>query len=54
MGLNQQIEFDRKLSEARKRVEAMDEIDGYEERDIRTIYFALECGLRNKETGADF
>ena len=36
-----------KLQRARDRVAEMDEIDGYKERELRTIQLALIVGLRN-------
>ena len=47
-------EFDANLDEARKTVAAMDKIDGFKPRDPKTIWSALEAGLRRPETNCAF
>lgn len=42
------------ISKARERVKQMDEIDGFPDRHIKTILFALIAGLKRPETGAQF
>jgi hypothetical protein len=46
--------FDAKVAEARKNVEALDRIDGFADRDPKTILFALEAGIRNPDSGAQY
>ena len=46
--------FDSEVAEARKRVMSFDEGDGFNDRGLLTILFALEAGLRHPETGAQY
>ncbi len=46
--------FKVEVEKARKRVRGMDCVDGFKDRYLSTILFALECGLKNPETGAQF
>lgn len=42
-------EFERKLKNARKRVAQMDRVDGFKDRQLRTIELALESGIKCSE-----
>ena len=46
--------FDEKMEEARKRVQLMDESDGYKDRGIGTVISALECGIKAPATDASY
>jgi hypothetical protein len=45
-------EFKSHVTKATSEVHAMDSIDGFQDRELRTILVALEAGLRNPETNA--
>jgi hypothetical protein len=47
-------EFQMRLDKATVAVKELDEIDGYEHREIGTIWQALHCGLRYPDTNAAF
>lgn len=47
-------EYDRCLQKAKESVAFMDSVDGFADRDHKTILFALECGIRRPETNAHF
>ncbi len=47
-------EFKQRVIEAERNVRRMDQIDGRPDRELRTVLFALEAGLKNPETGAGF
>ncbi len=47
-------EFDHAVMLAGCRVRAMDDVDGFHDRDLRTILFALEAGLRDPDNGSQF
>ena len=47
-------EFEKKKSEARKRVDGMDAVAKIKDRDPLTIMSALECGLKNPITDASY
>lgn len=42
------------MKRARDRVKSLDSIDGTEDRSIQTIAIALEAGLKNPETEAQY
>lgn len=42
------------MTRARDRVKSLDSIDGTEDRSIQTIAIALEAGLKNPETEAQY
>ena len=48
------VDFDDCAREARRRIEQMDVVDGIADRSPGAILAALECGLLNPETGAQF
>ena len=48
------MDFEKHMDDARKRVAAMDRIDGVCDRHLATICAALEAGLKRPETGAQF
>jgi len=47
-------EWEHQLKNAIRRVEAMDEIDGTECNDPTAILAAMECGIKQPESGAQF
>lgn len=47
-------EFAARVDAATERVVNMDHIDGFEDRDLKTILFALEAGLKRPDTFAAF
>jgi len=47
-------EFERRRGLARQHVTKMDQTDGFRDRDMKTILFALQCGLNRPETNAQF
>lgn len=47
-------EFDRRVSKSRQFVHELDRMDRYKDRELKTILFALEAGLRGTETDAAF
>lgn len=47
-------DFESRLRQARENVAALDAHDGFKDRDIVTIWSALECGLRTPDTNAHF
>ena len=47
------MSFEQKVKEARKRVDHYDQIDGFKERHLRVILFALEAGLKRRD-GCEF
>lgn len=47
-------EFEENMDAAKVRVMEMDRLDGFRDRSIQTALFALEAGLRNPESGAQF
>lgn len=53
MSTNRKL-FNKRVEKARKDVAAMDKHDGYEERELRTIFLALHCGLQEKNLSAAF
>lgn len=46
--------YEEQLKKAEKRVRLFDSMEGYSDRRLVTIRFALEAGLRNPSTGAAF
>lgn len=42
-------EFELMKVQARRRIDEMDAIDGFRDRELKTIAFALEAGLKNKD-----
>jgi hypothetical protein len=46
--------FEENKQRAIRNVASLDDADGYKDRQLRTILFALEAGLRNPETNAQF
>jgi hypothetical protein len=46
--------FNKRVAKARKDVAAMDKHDGYKERELRTIFLALQCGLQEENLSAAF
>jgi len=47
------LTFDEQMAIARARVAALDKIDGGD-RELSTIWSALDCGLRLPETGSQY
>ena len=46
--------FDKCKAKARKNVDDMDAVDGFQDRNSGTVLAALECGLKNPDTNAQF
>jgi hypothetical protein len=49
-----QEEFAKKVTEAEAHVRALDAVDGHKDRDLRTILYALQAGIINPSSGAEF
>ena len=47
-------EFDAKVENAKARVAEMDKVDGFKDRHLRTILFALAAGLQRPETNSHY
>ena len=47
-------QFDAECLKAKARVRNMDRADGFKDRELRTIFLALECGLKHPDTGTQF
>lgn len=47
-------EFDKRIRKATSDVKAMDAIDGAEDNSLVTVLFAMEAGLKNPESGAQY
>lgn len=45
-------EFKANIEAAKTRVKSLSGVDGYQDRELETILFALNTGLRRPETGA--
>lgn len=48
------MDFEFSVKEAEDRVSSMDGVDGFKDRELRTILLALEAGLKDPRTGAQF
>ena len=48
------MSFESEMAKARTRVAEMDEVDGSKDRKTLTIMLALEAGLKNPESGAQY
>lgn len=46
--------FEANKTKAIANVAALDAVDGFKDRELSTIYFALEAGLKKPETNAQF
>jgi hypothetical protein len=46
--------FEQRMAEARARVNELDKVDGHKDRDLKTIWAALDAGLRHPECGAQY
>jgi hypothetical protein len=46
--------FEENKQRAIRNLASLDDADGYKDRQLRTILFALEAGLRNPESNAQF
>jgi hypothetical protein len=51
---NSSDQFEQRVAAARRFVESLDQIDGEKDRRLATILMALDAGLRNPGTGAEF
>jgi len=49
-----EIQFNKKVEDARIRVMKLDNVDGFEDRYLTTILFALKSGLMNSENNSHY